>query len=125
MTASTISGRFQSGQGRQLLSAVRGWHDRQEEILFTVLDFSAKFVYTLSVLVVNFTLFDQAVEVRLEMAQEYLALEVNRNADVRAPTLALQGIPCNRGPKVQQGFKRGSLKLNREAVTHSQKQPDK
>lgn len=64
------------------LSALVGLIDQEtEEILFTVLDFSAKFVYTLSVLVVNFTSFDHAVEVRLEMAQEYLAREVNRNAD--------------------------------------------
>jgi len=55
----------------------------QEEILFTALDFGAKLIFTLSVLLINFTVFDNAVEVRLELVQDYLAREIHKKNVVR------------------------------------------
>merc|ERR1719199_888150 len=63
------------------LSAVAGLVEQEtEEILFTALDFGAKLIFTLSVLLINFTVFDNAVEARLELVQEYLAREIHRNS---------------------------------------------
>jgi len=61
------------------LSAVAGLIEQEtEEILFTALDFGAKLIFTLSVLLINFTVFDNAVEVRLELVQDYLAREIHK-----------------------------------------------
>lgn len=67
-------------------------HFGQEEILFTALDFGAKLIFTLSVLLINFTVFDNAVEARLELVQEYLAREIHRKSQVRIA-------PCTRFTK--------------------------
>jgi hypothetical protein len=72
-------------------------HFGQEEILFTALDFGAKLIFTLSVLLINFTVFDNAVEARLELVQEYLAREIHRKKEVRAVRVEYMGLKRTMG----------------------------